>query len=60
MVVVSLATAEPDYAKIKNLAFGTETAEHKADSAHSWDWRDVAASLFVLVVIAGGYLYFRG
>jgi len=60
MVVVSMATAQPDYAKIKNLAFGTETEEHKAESAHSWDWRDVAASIFVVVVIAFGYLYFRG
>ena len=60
MVVVSYMTAEPDYAKIKNLAFGTVTDEHRAESANSWSWREVAASIFVLVVIVGGYLYFRG
>jgi len=60
MVVVSYMTAEPDYAKIKNLSFGTLTDEHKAESAGSWDWRDVATSIFVLAVIIGGYLYFRG
>lgn len=60
MVVVSYMTAAPDYAKIKNLSFGTLTDEHKAESAGSWDWRDVATSIFVLAVIIGGYLYFRG
>jgi SSS family solute:Na+ symporter len=60
MVVVSYMTAEPDYAKIKNLAFGTVTDEHREESANSWSWREVAASIFVLAVIIGGYLYFRG
>ncbi|HVU36423.1 MAG TPA: sodium:solute symporter [Opitutaceae bacterium] len=60
MVVVSYATSEPDYAKIKNMSFGTLTDEHRAESARSWDWREVAASIVVVVVIAGGYLYFRG
>ncbi len=60
MVVVSYATPAPDYAKIKNLSFGTITDEHRAESAGSWSWREVAASIFVVVVILGGYLYFRG
>ena len=60
MVGVSYLTAEPDYSKIKNLAFGTVTDEHRAESAQSWDWRDVLASVFVLGVILAGYLYFRG
>ena len=60
MVVVSYLTAAPDYDKIKNLSFGTVTDEHRAESAASWDWRDVLASAFVLGVILCGYLYFRG
>jgi SSS family solute:Na+ symporter len=60
MVVVSLATAEPDYGKIKNMSFGTVTDEHRAESAKSWGPLEVVASLVVLVVILGGYLYFRG
>jgi solute:Na+ symporter, SSS family len=60
MVGVSYATAEPDYEKIKNLSFGTVTDEHRAESAKSWGWLEVTASAFVLVVILGGYLYFRG
>jgi solute:Na+ symporter, SSS family len=60
MVGVSYMTREPDYDKIKNLSFGTVTDEHRAQSAASWDWRDVLASAFVLGVILAGYLYFRG
>ncbi|MEK7678331.1 MAG: sodium:solute symporter [Verrucomicrobiota bacterium] len=60
MIGVSYMTQEPDYAKIKNLSFGTTTDEHRAESAASWDWREVAASAFVLAVIIAGYLYFRG
>jgi solute:Na+ symporter, SSS family len=60
MVVVSYLTREPDYDRIKNLSFGTVTDEHRAESAKSWDWRDLAASAFVLAVILAGYLYFRG
>lgn len=60
MVVVSYATSAPDYGKIKNLSFGTITDEHRSESAKSWGALEVMASLFVLVVILGGYLYFRG
>jgi len=60
MVVVSYMTRQPDYSKIKNLSFGTLTDEHRAESAMSWDKRDVLASAFVLAVILAGYLYFRG
>ncbi len=60
MIAVSYLTKEPDYATIKNLTFGTRTNEHMADSQASWDWRDIAVSVLVLVVIIGGYLYFTG
>lgn len=60
MVVVSYATAAPEYGAIKNLSFGTITDDHREESAGSWGWREVAASILVVVVIVGGYLYFRG
>ena len=60
MVVVSYLTPAPDYAKIKNLSFGTLTDEHRAESSNSWGAKEVLASIFVVVVIVGGYLYFRG
>ena len=60
MVVVSLATAAPDDAKIKNLTFATTTAESHADTRASWGALEVAASGFVLICIIGAYLYFTG
>ena len=60
MVVVSQATNAPDYARIKGLTFETTSSEDKAETRESWGWGEVAASVFVLVVIVGGYLYFRG
>ena len=60
MVVVSYMTGEPDYQKMKSLTYGTATAEDKAKTWASWDWRDVVTSLLVLLFILGAYLYFRG
>ncbi|MGA2866065.1 MAG: sodium:solute symporter [Verrucomicrobiota bacterium] len=60
MVVVSYLTKEPDYKAIQSLTFGTATAEDRIRTRASWDWRDIAASAFVLGVIIAGYLYFRG
>jgi SSS family solute:Na+ symporter len=60
MVGVSYMSPAPDYTKIKNMSFGTRTDEHLAESAKSWDWRDIAASAFVLIVILMGYIYFTG
>jgi solute:Na+ symporter, SSS family len=59
-VAVSLATGRPDYSTIGGLTYGTATASHDAETRRSWDWRDVAASAFVLCAILGAYLYFRG
>jgi solute:Na+ symporter, SSS family len=59
-VTVSLATAQPDYSTIGGLTYGTATDSHDAETRRSWDWRDVAASAFVLCAILGAYLYFRG
>jgi SSS family solute:Na+ symporter len=60
MVVVSYMTAKPDYEKIKGLTFATTSKEDRATTLASWDWRDVAGSIIVLVAIVGAYLYFRG
>jgi len=60
MVVVSYATAEPDYSKLQNLTFATKTQEDIAATRASWDWREVFASLLVLGCILASYLYFRG
>jgi SSS family solute:Na+ symporter len=60
MVAVSYLTEAPNYERIKGLTFGTASAEDRRITWESWDWRDVAASGFVLLCILGAYLYFRG
>ena len=60
MIVVSYATAAPDYATIKSLTFGTATDEDRHQTRQSWGWLEFAGSAFVLAAIVAGYLYFRG
>ena len=60
MVVVSRATAPPDYARIKGLTFATTSVEEKSETRDSWGWGEVAASAIVLAAIITSYLYFRG
>jgi len=60
MIVVSYATSEPDYGKIKSLAFGTATEEDRRRTRASWDWHDLLSSAVILAFILAAYLYFRG
>jgi SSS family solute:Na+ symporter len=60
MVVVSYASAEPDYKRITGLTFATASAEDKAKTRASWSGVEVAASALVLACILGAYLYFTG
>ncbi len=60
MFAVSYMTAAPSYERISGLTFGTITAEHRAESRSSWNWRDIAASGVVLALILAAYIYFSG
>ncbi len=60
MLAVSYLTAPPAYDKISGLTFGTLSEADRTASRSSWNWKDVAASLLVLVLILAAYLYFTG
>lgn len=60
MVGVSYMTPAPSYEKISGLTYGTLTAEDRAESRASWNWRDVASTALVLALILAAYLYFTG
>jgi len=60
MTAVSWWTSAPSYERIGGLTYGTINQEQHQQSRASWDWRDVAASIAVLVVILAAYLYFNG
>ncbi len=60
MIVVSYCTSKPSYEKLSGLTYGTITEEHRLLTRSSWDWRDVTASVLVIVAIIAAYLYFTG
>jgi SSS family solute:Na+ symporter len=60
MIAVSYMTSPPQYDKIKGLTLGTASPEERRATRESWNWRDVAASVFILLCILGAYVYFRG
>ncbi|RDY60056.1 sodium:solute symporter [Flagellimonas nanhaiensis] len=59
-VSVSLATAEPDYATIKGLSFGTLTAEDRAATKGSYSTIDVVLSVLLVVIVIAILSYFTG
>jgi len=60
MIVVSYLTKAPADEKIEGLTYRAVSAADRSKSRASWDRRDVIASLIVLALIAGAYLYFNG
>jgi len=60
MIMVSLLTKEPDYAKISGLTYGTTTDEHRRESRSSWSAGDVIASVALVALIVVIYVYFSG
>ncbi len=60
MIVVSYMTAAPNEEKLSGLTYETITDEHRRQSRSSWDWRDVTASVCVILAILAAYLYFTG
>ena len=60
MVVMSYATAAPDYGRIKSLTFATTSAEDKARTRASWAKKDVVFSGIILACILAAYIYFSG
>jgi len=59
-LVVSYATKQPDYAKISGLTFSTLSEQDRIENRASWNWKDVALSVLLVVVIIAIYTYFTG
>jgi SSS family solute:Na+ symporter len=60
LVIVSLLTRAPDYAKLKGLTYATTMAEDKKASRATWGWKEVVLSLVVLGVVIFSLVYFSG
>jgi len=60
LVIVSLLTRPPDYAKLNGLTYATTVAADKAASRATWGWKEVVLSLIVIGVVAFSMIYFSG
>lgn len=60
MIGVSYATEAPNEVQIANLTMGTVTEEQKEAVKASYSTFDIVASVVVMVLILGAYLYFTG
>lgn len=59
-LVVSFATAKPDYQKISGLTFSTLSVEDKASVRATWTKKDVILSVLLVLAIIAIYSYFTG
>ncbi len=59
-LIVSLLTPAPDEGQIAGLAYGTLTAEQKAENKGSYSMLDVAVSILLVVIVVCILSYFTG
>ena len=57
-ILVSMFTKAPSAEKVEGLTLGTITDEQRAENKESFNWIDVAASLFVISMVAWVMIYF--
>jgi SSS family solute:Na+ symporter len=60
MIAVSYGTEKPAYNAIQGLTFSTMTDQDRLETRKSWDYKDVLASVMVLLIILAAYLFFTG
>ena len=60
LIVVSLATEEPDAEKVKDLTFQTVDPSTDLTSDPLWRQRDVWAAVALIVIVLGVWIYFTG
>ncbi len=59
-ILVSLLTEKPSEEQLEGLTFGTITAEQKLANKNSYDWKDIAASILVVVLVIFIMISFTG
>jgi SSS family solute:Na+ symporter len=60
MILVSYLTAPPPEHKLSGLTYATLSPDQRKISRASWNWKDIAATVLVLLAILAAYLYFSG
>lgn len=57
---VSLATAKPTEAQVKNLTFQTISEEEKQISRSTYNWKDITISVIVVIIVVYVMVWFNG
>ena len=60
LIGVSLLSDKPEEARIKNLTYSTITAEAKAESKATYNWKDIAVSIAILCIVISVMILFNG
>ncbi|MDG1572011.1 sodium:solute symporter [Robiginitalea sp. M366] len=60
LVTVSLLTPAPSEAQIRNLTYGTITAEEKQRNKNSYNWKDIVVSIIIVAIVIGVMITFNG
>lgn len=60
IVVVSYLSAKPSEEKVKNLTFGTISAEEKNQNKSSYNWVDITVSVLIILVVIAVMMFFNG
>ena len=60
LIGVSLLSDKPEEAQLKNLTYSTITAEAKAESKATYNWKDIAVSIAILCIVISVMILFNG
>ncbi|MCP9199116.1 sodium:solute symporter [Gramella sp. GC03-9] len=60
IVVVSLLSKAPSREKIENMTYQTISEEEKRNNKVSYNWKDIAVSIVILIIVAGVMIFFNG
>ena len=60
LIGVSLLSEKPNFAQLKNLTYSTITAEVKAESKATYNWKDVVVSIVIISIVISVMILFNG
>jgi len=59
-IIVSMFSPAPSAQQMEGLTFNTLTQKQISDNKNSYNWVDIAASLFIIMIVAWVMIYFNG
>lgn len=60
LIGVSLLSEKPNFSQLKNLTYSTITAEAKAESKATYNWKDVVVSIVIISIVISVMILFNG